>query len=217
MSLPKVILIGGAPLTGKTTVAILLATRLGYACISTDDISAALRAVTTSETHPDLHPMGGQDYRTYYVRTSPKKLIHDADFQLQATWPAVAAVIREHATWRVPAVIEGWGLRPEWVAEMDLQETATFWLIADDETIRQRLLADTDFLRWASNKEKLIEHFAARSIWYNRLIAESAARIRMPTIHIPPTASPDEIYRICLQRILGPETKYGSVEWDHTL
>jgi len=217
MSLPKVILIGGAPLTGKTTVAIRLATRLGFACMSTDDISAALRAITTSETHPDLHPMGGQDYRTYYVRTSPKKLIHDADFQLQATWPAVAAVIREHATWRVPAVIEGWALRPEWVAEMELPEVASIWLLADDETIRQRLLADADFLRWASNKEKLIEHFVARSIWYNRLIAESAARIRMPTITIPPTASPDEIYKSCLQRILGPETKYGNVEWDHTL
>ena len=36
-SLPKVILIGGAPMSGKTTLARKLAAQLEYACLRLDD------------------------------------------------------------------------------------------------------------------------------------------------------------------------------------
>jgi cytidylate kinase len=45
-SLPRVILVGGAPLSGKSTVARVLADRHRYACIATDDLGAAVRAVS---------------------------------------------------------------------------------------------------------------------------------------------------------------------------
>jgi cytidylate kinase len=54
MSFPRVILIGGAPMSGKTTVAQMLAATLGYGCLSTDDLGAAIRAVTTKDSHPHL-------------------------------------------------------------------------------------------------------------------------------------------------------------------
>jgi len=63
MSYPRVILIGGAPMSGKTMVAHRLAATLGYGCLSTDDLGEAIRAVTTKDSHPHLHPMDGYDYR----------------------------------------------------------------------------------------------------------------------------------------------------------
>ena len=97
MSMPRVILIGGAPLTGKTTVAVRLASRLGYACISTDDIGTALTAITTPQTHPDLHPESGQPYREYLVRRSVADLVGDLDRHHRAMWPAVIKIAAGHA------------------------------------------------------------------------------------------------------------------------
>ena len=61
MSYPRVILVGGAPMSGKTTVTSRLAATLGYGCLSTDDLGEALRAVTTKDLHPHLHPTAGYD------------------------------------------------------------------------------------------------------------------------------------------------------------
>jgi len=196
MTAARVILIGGAPLVGKTTIAIRLAARLGYACLSTDDLGTAVRAVTTPASHPILHPMAGQDYRDYYIQHPHEKLIDDAEKQHQATWPAIAAVIKEHATWRVPAVIEGWGLRPEWVSRLGLRGVGSLWLIADEMTLRQRLLADKDFLKWARDEQKLVDHFVARSLWYNRMVQESASRSQMRLISTV-GISPDETCEQC--------------------
>lgn len=41
----KVILIGGSPMSGKTTLAMTLAARFGYACMSTDDIGEIVSTV----------------------------------------------------------------------------------------------------------------------------------------------------------------------------
>ena len=42
-------------MSGKTTVAHMLAAKLGYGCLSTDDLGEAMRAVTTKDAHPHLH------------------------------------------------------------------------------------------------------------------------------------------------------------------
>src|SRR5712691_428299 len=87
MCYPRVILIGGAPMAGKTTVAHLLAAHLGYGCLSTDDLGEAIRAVTTKDSHPALHPMAGYDYREYYVTCSLEALIADVRREHHALWP----------------------------------------------------------------------------------------------------------------------------------
>ena len=116
MRQPSVILVGGAPMIGKTTTARRLAARLDYGMMSTDDVGQSIRAVTTPESHPELHAMNGIDYREYYVSRSTERLIQDAENQHLAAWPAVESVIRSHADWAGPIVIEGWALMPEAVA-----------------------------------------------------------------------------------------------------
>ena len=71
----EVIVIGGAPFAGKTTLAKRLAAQRGYALVAIDDLGTALRALTTPQSHPALHPMAGWDYRAYYVAHTPTTLI----------------------------------------------------------------------------------------------------------------------------------------------
>src|SRR4051794_9609974 len=112
---PRVILIGGAPLAGKSTAALQIASRLSYASMSTDDIGTVIYATTAAESYPFMHSRRGSDSRRYYLETLPEKIEEDSEKELALTWRAAEVVIRQHASSRCPAVIEGWALRPEWV------------------------------------------------------------------------------------------------------
>ena len=79
------ILIGGPSMIGKTTIARRLAARLDYGTMSTDDLGQSIRAVTTPDSHPNLHLMSGIDHREYYVSRSTERLIQDAENQHQAS------------------------------------------------------------------------------------------------------------------------------------
>ena len=79
------ILIGGPPMIGETTIARRLAARLDYGPMSTDGLGQSIRAVTTPDSHPNLHLMSGIDHREYYVSRSTERLIQDAENQHQAS------------------------------------------------------------------------------------------------------------------------------------
>jgi 2-phosphoglycerate kinase len=93
-SLPRVILIGGVPMSGKSTVARVLADRHRRSVIATDDLGAAVRAVTK----PGSPPMQGEDYREYYVARTVERLWQEALDSHRALQPAIEAVARMHAT-----------------------------------------------------------------------------------------------------------------------
>ncbi|NLU41770.1 MAG: hypothetical protein GXX08_06175 [Firmicutes bacterium] len=114
----QVMLVGGAPLSGKTTVAQDLARLLGVPLIQTDIIGEAARAVTSPASHPDLHAYSFTDYEQYYVSHSPEVLLADAVRAHRALWPAIKAVIRCRLDLEGLAVTEGWTLLLERVAPM---------------------------------------------------------------------------------------------------
>ncbi len=177
MSPPQVILIGGCPGAGKTTLGRRLAARLGYASLTIDDLMGAAQAVTTPESHPGLHLMSGTNYVDYFTHSPVEKLIADATLQHEELWPAVERTIRNHATWGVPIVIDGWHLRPAWTAGLDLKGISTHWLVIDPEVLKAREARNEDFVRDSDNPQQMRERFVARSLWYNSFIeAEAESR-----------------------------------------
>ena len=186
---------------GKTTVARRLAARLDYGLMSTDDVGLSVRAVTTPDTHADLHPMSGIDYREYYVSHSAERLIQDAENQHQAMWPSVEAVIRSHANWAGPIVIEGWALMPEAVAGLNLRGVASLWMVADDSLLEQRIRANLNFWRGASDEELMIRRYLERSIWHNNRTRARAEQLGLKVVYIEPDATPDELCDLCLRTL----------------
>ena len=55
----EVIVMGGASFAGNTTLAQRLAAQRGSALVAINDLGTALRALTTPQSHPALHPMAG--------------------------------------------------------------------------------------------------------------------------------------------------------------
>ncbi len=201
MSYPRVILIGGAPMSGKTTVAHRLAATLGYGCLSTDDLGEAIRAVTTKDAHLHLHPMDGYDYREYFVTRSPDALIADISLEHHTMWPAVQRVIRKHATWGQPIVIEGWHLWPERVTQLRLPNVHALWFVANEETLHERMVKAVEFYGGASDEEAMMRHYLARSFWYNARLKEAVKKFALTSIALPPRAPVHAIVAMCLQQL----------------
>jgi 2-phosphoglycerate kinase len=188
-------------MSGKTTVASRLAATLGYGCLSTDDLGEALRAVTTKDSHPHLHPMEGYDYREYYVTRSLEALIADVSLEHQAMWPAVQRVIHKHATWGAPIIIEGWSLWPERVIQLRLPSVHALWLVAPEETLRDRMGKAGKFSAGASDEEAMRQQYLARSFWYNTRLQEAVHTCGLPSIAVPLRAPVQAIVAMCLEQL----------------
>ncbi|PCH90188.1 MAG: hypothetical protein COB86_06405 [Dehalococcoidia bacterium] len=78
--------------------------------------------------------------------------------------PAVEAIIRSHADWAGPIVIEGWTLMPEAVANLNLRSVESLWMVAEDSFLEQRIRRNEDFWHGVSDEELMIQLCLERSI-----------------------------------------------------
>jgi len=190
----KVILIGGPPCAGKTTLGRELAIRLGITSLTIDDLMIATRAITNPESHPDLHLMTAGDHVNYFTSNIPEILIDHADRQHRASWTAVEKVIRSHsADWGSQIVIDGWAMRPSWIADLKLGNVMSFWLKLDPSVLEERERRNTDFFGKSSDPDRMLENFLARSLWYNDLIRDEAAENGINILRQPGDRSVDDL------------------------
>jgi 2-phosphoglycerate kinase len=198
MEYPRVIYLGGAPMLGKTTAARILACRLGYSMLSTDDVGVAIGAVTERQ-RPSI------DYREYYIVNSVQALVQDLNEGHECLWPALRAIIQNHAAWGHPLVIEGYALRPAYVHGLSGDVSGVF-LLADKALIEKRVRA-SDFSEGASDAQTMIGRYCERSFWYNAMLKDEVARLGLNALEISDGMSPDEIVDGCqslLSRDEGP-------------
>ena len=201
MAASEVIVIGGAPFAGKTTLAKRLAAQRGYALVAIDDLGTALRALTTPQSHPALHPMAGWDYRAYYVAHPPPTLIEHSRREQQALWPAIAAVIHAHLQWAGPVILEGWQLDPERVRAVSHPHLRACWLLVDEAILEARLRADMAFYQGCMDVERLIRHYLARSRWVNDRVQQAAGHEAGTVIQVRPDDTGDAVATRCVQRL----------------
>jgi len=195
----KVILIGGAPGAGKSTLGRALAARLEIGSLTIDDLLVATRAVTTRASHPGLHLMNGISYIEYFTRSEPARLIADAERQEEAIWPATEKVIRSHAApWGTPIVIDGWTLRPRRVVELGLENVTSFWLVVEPTELERRERANAEFVRDSPEPERMLRNFLARSLWHNDLLRRQANELGLPVLRQDGIASVEDLCDLIL-------------------
>jgi 2-phosphoglycerate kinase len=208
MAESDVILIGGAPFSGKTMLAKRLAAQRGYALIAIDDLGTAVRALTTAQSHPALHPMAGWDYRAYYIEHTPATLIHRSRREHDALWPAIVAVIDTHLQWAGPVILEGWQLDPTGVASMTHPQLRACWLLVDETVLEARLRADTAFYHGCADADRLIRHYMARSRWVNDRVQQAAGHGAGVVLEIGPGETVDALVTRCVQRLWPEEASW---------
>ena len=200
----NVFLIGGAPGVGKTTLSGVLAAKFRIASVSIDDLMTVAQTVTTPETNPGLHIMKNVPYLDYFTNSSLDQLKADANLQHEATWPFVKNLILKHTTWAPsPLVIDGWHLRPSRVAELDLDNILSAWIVISPEALVEREKKNLNWLQGSSSPERMLENFLARSLWYNNLIKEQASALQMKILPQTGNVSVDDLCKMILKTIDG--------------
>jgi 2-phosphoglycerate kinase len=196
-----VILIGGAPLSGKTAVAQLIGQRCRMPVICTDHLGEAARAVTNPTSHVDLHRCNLIDYREYYTSNSTERLFEDALLAHQALWPAIEAVIRRHLEWAGPAAIEGWAVLPSFARTISSPRLRAVWIGVPEPVMRSRLQAHPAFIHGATDPSLLIERFIRRSARMSDWLHQQAMACGLPYVALSGLESPQDVSSTCLEAV----------------
>src|SRR3989344_6507086 len=111
----RIILIGGAPTTGKSTVAAAVANQLGIPWISTDQIGEVMRSATTRTATPPLFNPENYTAERFLTEFSAEQIVRMEMEQGEATWPGIRKLIEDEYPWRSGFVIEGVAILPRLV------------------------------------------------------------------------------------------------------
>ncbi|AOS64550.1 AAA domain [Actinoalloteichus hymeniacidonis] len=176
-------LIGGTSNTGKSTVARLVADRLGFELVATDRLA---RHPGRPWPQPDWIPPPhvAEHYRTlsldeliaamleHHRRLRPRiaELITGAASRTSAG-PARSSVDRPGL------VLEGSALWPADIAALDVAGTAAVWLGASEEVLTARMHAASGYHRLPADDRLPIDGFLARSLRHQTMLLDSVSRL----------------------------------------
>jgi 2-phosphoglycerate kinase len=187
---PMIILIGGAPGVGKSTLAAELAYRLGIRrMVSSDAIREALRSLISPQLSPELHASSYTAWRNELLPgedTKPrrKRVIRGYQSQSQQLAAALTAVVKRSVMEATPVIIEGVHLLPGLLAKVAPEEATVVYLIlvAPDEAAHRRYFAVRDKqTSQRRDKEGYLEHFEEIRMIHD-FIAERAHSENVPII-----------------------------------
>jgi 2-phosphoglycerate kinase len=197
-ALPTVVLVGGAPGAGKTTLGKALAARLGATSLSVDDLVRAAQAVTTPDSHPDLHVMRQRPYLELYTETSAEELLRMAEREHRAAWPLAEAVLRKHVNVGEPIVLDGWHLRPEHVADSLGDAVRGVWIVCEPAVLEARERANSEWWSGSTDPERMLANFLGRSVGFNALVERQARERGLPILHQDGTVGVEALGELAL-------------------
>ncbi|MER6363281.1 hypothetical protein [Kitasatospora sp. NPDC001527] len=170
----RVVLIGGTSHTGKSTLARVVAERLGFECRSTDTLAR----------HPgrpwpvpgwELPPHVADHYRTLSV----EELIASVLGHYARLRPRIEELVAGRvADGDGPGlVLEGSALWPAAVAGLVGPGTAALWLTAEEAVLRDRIRRGGRYTEADEDGRYLMDAFLARSVRYQELMLEDLDRL----------------------------------------
>lgn len=148
----QIILIGGAPTTGKSTVAKLLSKHLDIPWISTDQIRQILKSVAHINDYPGLFNTEGYTAEKFLTEYLSEQIVEMEFASGEETWMGVKNFIEDAYPWTGSYIIEGAGILPHLVSrdfKENLEIKPIFLIDEDADRIR-----DVVFNRglWSSAK-----------------------------------------------------------------
>ncbi|MFC4853567.1 hypothetical protein [Actinophytocola glycyrrhizae] len=170
----RVLLIGGTSNVGKSSVAEVVAARLGFEHRSTDYLAR--------------HP--GRPWRTpgrevpphvveHYSTLSVDELVASVLAHYERLWPRIEELVSTHPG----LVLEGSALWPGRVAALSPTDVAAVWLTAEDGVIRSRIHTSGDYRNGTDDERALMDTFLARSVRFQELVLAEVERLGLRHIH----------------------------------
>lgn len=137
MAEERVILIGGAPTAGKSTVAEKLSKHLGIPWIGTDQIREIMKGTVTQEERPMLFNSRQFTAEEFFNTYSAEGIVQNEIAESEVVWAGVKAFIDNEYSWH-SFIVEGVALLPHLVAgyKSDSKFKTIFLVDRDADRIR---------------------------------------------------------------------------------
>lgn len=123
-----ILFIGGASGTGKSSLAYEIAKYYGINALEVDDIHIAIKNLTTKESHPAIH--NDTDWIAAGVEFNVNWLI-DVSREIE---PILKEIINRHIEEKLPIVIEGDFIQPEFTKSFNNPCVKSIFVIEKDKT-----------------------------------------------------------------------------------
>ncbi len=143
----KIILIGGAPATGKSTIAHTLSKELECPWFSTDFVRAWMKQLVSNEDYPELFNFAGISAEEHYKKFSVSETIASEKARDTQVFKGVKAFIETNCDWSC-YIVEGISIHPDFLTELN----------GDDYEIYPLFLIDL-------HKERIKEILHTRGLW----------------------------------------------------
>jgi 2-phosphoglycerate kinase len=181
----NIVLIGGSPAAGKSTLAAGVAMHLGVPWISTDQVRDIMRGVANRRDFPLLFNPEGYSAERFLTEFSAQQ-ISDMEFnQGEAVWPAVIRFINDDYTWKNGFVVEGVSILPHLVAK-DLKDKqsikSVFVIDQDPQSIREVVFSRGLWGPADSYSDDVKEKEVEWTLVFGSRIKNEAAKYNLPCV-----------------------------------
>jgi 2-phosphoglycerate kinase len=183
-----VLLIGGTAAVGKSTVARLLAARLGAGLESTDRLGRHPGRPWTIEERPVPDHVV-----EHYRRLSTEELAAEQLAHYERMWPGIHALIEQHARDATAFVLEGSGIWPDRCAGLTTPGVTAVWLTASSDLIAARVHAMSRYDELSADHRWLVNRFLARTVCYDEIMRDAVRRLGLPLVAVEPYQSPEDV------------------------
>ena len=161
-----VLFIGGASGTGKSSIAYEIAKFYGVNVLEVDDIHLSVKMVTTKESFPAIHYWDtGVNWKDIGVQGNVNWLIDVSKEMI----PVLKEIVNRHIEDKLPVIIEGDFISPEFVNFFDTPEVKSIFINETDITQIEE--------NYLSREGGQIQHYRAEiSTAYGKWIADTCNR-----------------------------------------
>ncbi len=188
---PNIILLGGAPAIGKSTLARAIARECAFDYVSTDMIRRVARTVTKKTDYPGMHLFAESDPEEYYKTHSTAEFVAHFQEEARDVFGIVQDMIKDYPAFAQRGVIiEGVNLMPEIAAAVAQEKGWRFYVLVaqNRETVAQTVENRGLWAKTPEGKENEIEF-----VWaLNQHIAQQAEEFDVPVLVVESRATLDQ-------------------------
>jgi 2-phosphoglycerate kinase len=201
MKSKKILLIGGASHTGKSTLARSLADHFNWNYCATDKLARH----PGRPWQPQFTDIPKHVVDHYYLLSATELIEDVVNHYRQNVWPQVAEIVKTQVIDRQDqgTIIEGSALLPELVNTLKLDNITSIWLTASDEFLRQRIYLSSQYSSKSTDEQMLIDKFWERNCLLNDQIIAAVDRSRLVTLNIKAAATTSELISQCLSLVVN--------------
>ncbi len=206
---PTVVLVGGAPGVGKSTIAAELAYRLGIGrLVSTDSVREALRSLISPELSPVLHASTFNAWKAEVLpeesaaaRPHKQQVIRGFMSQVRMLGPALNGIMSRSLEEAASVVLEGVHLVPGASMRMDVSaRVIPIMLVVEDKDSHRDHFAFRERQTASKRMEQTyVEHFREVRLIQDYLLEQS----RHEGVQVIDATDADDAVEACLHHVLS--------------